>query len=125
MCNGLVLHAHMQAAEASIAAEVAARMAAVGSNRVLWPAAAREEVERAEEKAEALAGALAAVRGELEASTRIYQEEARLKVSGQARHCACVPSGSGSVYSSRLRSWQRSRGSCLHVHGMAGLSLYT
>jgi hypothetical protein len=42
------------AAEAAVAAEVEARLAAVGNNRSLWPAAAREEVERAESKAEAL-----------------------------------------------------------------------
>jgi hypothetical protein len=42
--------ARAAAAEAAVASEVESRMAAVGGNRALWPGAAREEVERLEEK---------------------------------------------------------------------------
>lgn len=42
--------ARAAAAEAAVAAEVEARMAAVGGNRALWPAEAKDEVARLEEK---------------------------------------------------------------------------
>lgn len=60
-------------------------MAAVGSNRNLWPAAARQEVMRLEQLLEAAQATLSAVRAECDTEARLYQQEARSKSEVQRR----------------------------------------
>jgi hypothetical protein len=80
-----VAAARAAAAEAAVASEVEARMAAVGGNRALWPAAAREEVGRLEQKNEALQGMLGVLRGEGEKERQQLVSEQQAKEDAQRR----------------------------------------
>ena len=78
----------VQAAEC-VESEVAARLEAIGADRQLWPAAAREEAARLEARASTLSSVMAALQKELDAEVAGRFQERRHLV----RHMVLDPRG--------------------------------
>lgn len=67
--------------------EVEARLSAVGPDRSLWPAAAREEAERLDAKAAGLTALMAGLQAQLEEAAARGRQDARKQVQSWSGIC--------------------------------------